>query len=72
MTQPVNFVQQDPKVRESKFRSWVRNLWVDNCEERLTYGQDPATINQYWDTYKFWLKREYKYQRGRNNVKSFD
>jgi hypothetical protein len=67
MTQPVNFVQQDPKVRESKFRSWVRNLWVDNCEERLTYGQDPATINQYWDTYKFWLKREYKYQRGRND-----
>ena len=67
MTQSVNFVQQDLKVRESKFRSWVRNLWVDNCEERLTYGQDPATINQYWDTYKFWLKREYKYQRGKND-----
>lgn len=67
MTQPVNFVQQDLKVRESKFRSWVRHLWIDNCEERLTYGQDPATIKQYWDTYKYWLKREYTYQRGKND-----
>jgi len=67
MTQPVNFVQQDQQRQETHFRNWVRNLWVDNCEERLTYGQDPATINQYWDTYKFWLKREYKYQRGKND-----
>ena len=54
-------------LKDSKFRSWVRLLWIDNCEERLTYGQDPATIKQYWDTYKYWLKREYKYQRGKND-----
>lgn len=54
-------------VKETPFRSWVRNIWIDNCEERLTYGQDPATIKQYWDTYKYWLKREYQYQQNKDH-----
>ena len=52
-------------INKSKFRRWVEEIWRDNCEERLTYGQDPATIKQYWDTYKYWLKREYKFQQGK-------
>ena len=59
MIQPANTVQID---RSSQFRSWVRHIWIDNCEERLTYGEDPATMKEYWNKYKYWLKREYKYQ----------
>ena len=46
----------------SPFRVWVQNLWIDNCEERLVYQQDPVTIQQYWNTYKWWIKREYRHK----------
>ena len=45
----------------SPFRMWVQNLWIDNCEERLVYKQDPVTQQQYWNTYKWWIKREYRH-----------
>jgi hypothetical protein len=62
MTQNANTAQLDQIRQISKFRSWVQNIWIDNCEERLTYGQSPATMKEYWAKYKFWLKREYKHQ----------
>jgi hypothetical protein len=46
----------------SPFRIWVQNLWMENREERLTFGDDPVTIQQYWRTYKWWIKREYKHR----------
>ena len=45
------------------FRNWVREIWMENCEERLTFHQSPATIKEYWNTYKWWLKREYRHQQ---------
>jgi hypothetical protein len=66
MTQPVNIAQRDQKYRTSAFRHWVNELWMENREERLLYGEEPATITQYWERYKFWLKREYKHQRDKN------
>ena len=51
------------------FRLWVQRIWMDNCDERLTVGEDPVTINQYWNTYKYWLKREYQHQQGQNGRK---
>lgn len=59
MTQPANIVPTD---RTSQFKNWVRQIWIDNCEERLTYGEDPATMKEYWNKYKYWLKREYRHQ----------
>jgi hypothetical protein len=47
----------------SPFRIWVMNLWMENREERLLFREDPVTMKQYWDTCKWWVKREYKYQR---------
>ena len=44
----------------SPFRMWVQNIWIENCEERLVYQQDPVTIQQYWETYKWWIKKEYR------------
>lgn len=60
MTQLVTTAQTD---RNSQFKNWVRQIWIDNCEERLTYGEDPATMKEYWAKYKFWLKREYRHQQ---------
>ena len=66
MTQHVNIVPKDQKNQVKAFRHWVREIWMTNCDERLTYGQDPATMKQYWDAYKWWIKREYKHQRSKN------
>lgn len=47
------------------FRLWVQRIWMENCEERLTVGQDRVTMQQYWDNYKYWLKREYQHQKAK-------
>jgi hypothetical protein len=65
MTQNVNIVQLDQKNQASAFRMWVQNLWIQNCEEHLTFGEEPFKIKEYWDRYKFWLKREYKHQKAK-------
>lgn len=64
MTKPVNTAGAgplDPRTA-SRFRNWVRMLWIENCEERLVYSQDPVTQQQYWNTYKWWIKREYRHR----------
>ena len=48
------------------FRLWVQRIWMENCDERLTVGQDCVTISQYWNNYKYWLKREYRHQQRQN------
>lgn len=63
MNQPANTAPPARKYPSSPFRHWVQELWLENREERLLYGEEPATIKQYWERYKFWLKREYKHQR---------
>ena len=63
MTQNANFARTDQKSRASAFRHWVKELWLDNCEEHLTYGETPYKMQEYWSKYKWWIKREYKYQR---------
>ena len=64
MTKNVNTAMADPQSHQtvSPFRMWVQNLWIDNCEERLVYKQDPITQQQYWNTYKWWIKREYRHK----------
>jgi hypothetical protein len=47
-------------VRLSRFRLWVQDFYFQNREERLIYNDTSYTIQQYWDTYKWWLKREYR------------
>ncbi len=63
MTRNVNTAQQDQKNPVSAFRLWVQDIWHQNCEEHLTYGEDPYTIKQYWERYKYWLKREYRHRQ---------
>lgn len=52
-------------VKDSEFRNWVRLLWLENIQETEGFGQTPYPLEEYWSRYKYWLKREFKYQRGR-------
>jgi len=53
------------KNEHTQFKNWLRNIWLDNCDEHITYGQLPYTMEEYWNKYKWWLKREYKHQRNK-------
>ena len=45
------------------FRSWCYEKWYEHQAELEAYGQPlPHTAKEYFNKYKFWLKREYKHQ----------
>ena len=46
------------------FRLWVQNIWFENKQEHDEFGLDPYTQEEYFQKYKYWLKREYRYQQG--------
>jgi hypothetical protein len=47
----------------TEFRNWVHNLWLDNCEERVLYCDgDRLTEQEYFQRFKWWLRREYRHQ----------
>jgi hypothetical protein len=51
----------------SEFRSWVNDLYQRNCKEREAYGEDCfKTSTDYFKQYKYWLKREFQYQKNQN------
>lgn len=50
----------------SHFRNWLRNIWLDNCSEHEGFKELPYTMKEYFDKYKWWLKREYKFQNETN------
>jgi hypothetical protein len=52
--------------KSTNFRRWVHELWMRNCDEHSEYGELRYTQEQYFQQYKYWLKREYKYQRSQN------
>jgi hypothetical protein len=50
-------------MKQSLFRAWLQNIWLANADERKSFGFDPITLSEYFRRYKWWLKREYKFQR---------
>ena len=68
MTQNASTVQKDQISQAKPFRLWVQQVWFENCEEHLTYGEDPYKLQEYWQKYKWWLKREYQHRRKKNVV----
>ena len=48
---------------QSEFRRWVHELWLQNTDEHLEYNELPYTQEQYFQMYKYWLKREFKHQK---------
>lgn len=49
-------------MKKMSFRHWVYNLWQDACQERLQSNDSLIPITEYFDRYKWWLRREYRFQ----------
>jgi hypothetical protein len=49
--------------KHSDFRYWLRELWLQNCDEHREYGELPFSQEEYFQRYKYWLKREFKHQQ---------
>jgi len=56
------------KTHKNDFRTWVRYIWMQCRDERHFYGVSPITEKEYFQKYKFWLKREYKYRKNINTL----
>lgn len=49
-------------MSHSDFRNWVRNIWIDNCEEHTQFQLPRYTQEEYFQKFKWWLRREYRHQ----------
>jgi hypothetical protein len=49
-------------MKTSNFRTWCQNLWFDNRQENESYRLPSYTMKEYFEKYKYWLRREYRYQ----------
>lgn len=49
------------------FQHWVHQLWVQNCEERLIYGGPRLDTKDYFNQFKWFLKREYRFQKEKHD-----
>ena len=47
---------------DSNFRNWLRIIWQENCREQEEHNELPYTLQEYWQRYRWWLRREYRFQ----------
>lgn len=47
----------------NSFRRWVHEMWLQNKDELFEFRQQPYDQEEYFSKYKYWLKREFKFQR---------
>jgi hypothetical protein len=51
-------------MRKGYFRNWCNDKWFEHRDELESYGQRlPYTSREYFQKYKYWLKREFKHQQ---------
>jgi len=50
-------------MKQGPFRLWLQNLWMQNKDENADLGLNTMSLDQYFHKYKWWLKREYKFQQ---------
>lgn len=53
-------------MKRSNFRRWVEEIWRENQSERKIWRDTPESLQEYVRKYRWWLKREYRYQQNRN------
>ena len=51
------------KDQKNLFRHWVYQIWLENTDEHRIYRELPYSVQEYWQKYKWWLKREYQYRQ---------
>lgn len=52
---------------DGQFRRWVQEIWFQHCEECENWlHQRPSyDIKEYFNKYKYWLKREYRHRQAK-------
>lgn len=50
------------------FRFWCREKWYEHIDEIISIGgtEPTYTSQQYFNKYRWWLKREYQFQQKNN------
>lgn len=61
------------EVGQKTFRTWLNDMYVENCRERNESGMPIFDgLGDYFTEYRWWLKREYqrkqKVEKGYDNV----
>lgn len=54
------------------FRAWVHQLWVENCEDHFVHAEPRLGEQEYFQKYKYWLKREFRHHCRREQQKILD
>lgn len=49
-------------MKHSPFRHWLHELWLQNKDEHADYHESILAFDEYFRRYKWWLKREYRFQ----------
>lgn len=52
-------------MKRSDFRQWVEEIWRENQSERKLWHDEQQSLQEYFGRYRWWLKREYRYQRSK-------
>lgn len=50
-------------MKSTAFRIWLQRIYMDHKDEAMEYGQPVSNAAGYFRLYKYWLKREYRYQQ---------
>ena len=51
------------------FRAWLQEMWMQHKDELEGLGQKlDYDLSDYFNRYKYWLKREYRHQMRKQNV----
>jgi hypothetical protein len=46
----------------SNFKTWLRHIWLENCDEHDQFNEPAFNMSEYFQKYKWWLRREYRHQ----------
>jgi len=57
----MSFYGEERRV-SSEFRRWCYDMWYEHIDELIQFsGKPPSyTSKQYFEKYRWWLKREFK------------
>ncbi len=50
-------------TKDTAFRIWLMKIWTENKDERLEFKEPVVALSEYFNQYKYWLKREFRYQQ---------
>lgn len=58
-------------IKPGEFRNWLSIIWQEYSSEHESYNDYPIlSMQDYFKTYKYWLKREFLYQKSKKRADS--